>query len=307
MPSTSAAQHRWIEWLRHDPAALHKSGMSQAKADEWAKADTGSPWKHRDDGGAVDPGGGIGGVAPNAQNQNPIVQGQIQQYASLPTEKLQEIAARLGGSPQGAMVQRIISQRHAMPQAAPLARGGTVRRAIGGGMTAMPSWTKLEARGENSSGFLHGTTPGRADSVQTAAPPGAYVIPADVIAGLGEGNSLAGARVADQIFGSGPHGITQARSSPKLSAPRPPPAFRESIARGGPVKIFPEKEMARGGSADATPVKLSHGEYVVGTHHVLRLGQGDLKTGHRILDKWVETQRKKQIEKLKSLPGPVKS
>ena len=40
---------------------------------------------------------------------------------------------------------------------------------------------------------------------------------------------------------------------------------------------------------------------------VLRIGAGDLKRGHRILDRFVEDERARQIKKLKALPGPVKS
>lgn len=279
---------------------------------------------HRDAGGGLtsDPGAGIGGISPTAQNQNPLVQGQIQQYSSMPTEKLYELQARLGGSPQGAMIQKLIQQRHVSPQAQPAApqqigtagqgykRGGTVKRDGGGGLSsseASPWWTRQDARGETAGGgggFLHGTTPGRADSVQTTAPGGSYVLPADVIAGLGAGNSLAGARVMDAITSSGPHGATLPRAGGGRGIPRAPAPFREQ-ARGGEVKLFPEKKAAGGVKDGSTPVALSHGEYIIPVSFIMKIGGGDLKRGHRILDQWVLALRKKQIETLKKLPGPV--
>lgn len=276
----------------------------------------------RDDGGGIttDPGSGIGGMAPTAANQNPLVQGQLAQYSQLPTEKLQELAVRLGGSPQGAMIQRLVAQRHVMPQAAPTdqqpaaqaspayARGGGMKRAEGGGLSsseATPWWTRQEARNENS-GFLHGTTPGRADSVATSAAGGSYVVPADVIAGLGQGNSLAGARIMDSIVSSGPWGSRLPHGGGGSREPRAPAPFREAQANGGPVKLFPEKRAAGGVKSGETPVLLSHGEYVIHPHHIKRMF-GDLKRGHRMLDKWVVDKRKENIEKQKKLPGPVKT
>lgn len=307
MPSSSAAQ-RWIG--------------------------TGGGIAHRDAGGGLtsDPGSGLGGIAPTAQNQNPLVQGQIQQYSSLPTEKLYELQARLGGSPQGAMIQKLIAQRHISPQSQPASatqapaapqqvgslspgykRGGTVKRDAGGGLSsseATPWWTRQDARGETAGGtgggFLHGTTPGRADSVQTTAPGGSYVIPADVIAGLGQGNSLAGARVMDMITKTGPGGVSLPRSGGGRGVPRAPAPFREQ-ANGGGVTLFPEKKAAGGVKDGSTPVALSHGEYVVNVPFILKLGGGDLKRGHRLLDQWLVKLRKKQIAKLKGLPGPVKT
>ncbi len=181
-------------------------------------------------------------------------------------------------------------------------RGGQVARAGGGDMgispgMASPWWTKREATGADS-GFLHGTTPGRADSIQTTAPAGAYVLPADVIAGLGEGNSLAGARVADAIFSTGPHGIPQSPQRVGRGPPRPPPEFREEVKRGGAVKLF--------NGAGTKPVALSHGEYVISPEYCRWLGNGDVVDAHRKLDQWVLQKRKETIAKMRSLPPPVK-
>jgi hypothetical protein len=49
-------------------------------------------------------------------------------------------------------------------------------------------------------GAVTGDTPGRADAVKLAVPEGAHVIPADVVAALGDGNNAAGQRVLSHMF-----------------------------------------------------------------------------------------------------------
>lgn len=285
---------------------------------------------YRDDGGGIapeNPVGSPGGITPSAQNMNPLAQSMIQRYAALPPEKLAELGARLNGTPQGGLIQRLLMQKRMLPNAgqpqqpqqqttpapATYRRGGAMKRDMGGMMSmseADPWWARREAT-ESDSGFLHGTTGGRTDAVKTQAPGGSYVIPADVIAGLGEGNSLAGARVASAIFGTGPHGIPLPRFGGGKGPPRPPslPRNEAELKTGGTVPLF--KERARGGGdkvADGnTAVDLSHGEFVLGPEDIKRrFGVADPKHAYPILDKWVVAQRKKQVDKLKKLPGPVK-
>lgn len=270
-----------------------------------------------DDGGAM-MGSGIGGPAPTAQTQNPSLQGVIQRYASLPVEKLQELSARMAGTPYAPIIQKILQQKQSQPQpqaAAPMAsaapapqplamqaRGGATPRRAMGGETASPWWEKSDASQaqRGGSGFLAGSTMGRADAVRTTSPAGAYILPADVVAGLGEGNSMAGARVVDEMLKSGPWG-TSPVSQRRGSGPPRPPAIRapQQDAKGGGVK----------GDVPAgrVPVLLSHGEYEVSVPDVVKIGGGNLKRGHKILDEFVLHQRKKHIAKLKSLPGPVKT
>jgi len=279
---------------------------------------------HRDSGGSVDPTTQIGGVAPSAQTANPLMQGMIQRYSSMPTEKLTELGAMMGGSQQGQLIQKLLMQRRVTPPQAPqqaqqqaptttaqpqqpvgtFKRGGTIpKRAGGGDMGVSPSqgdpwWTRAEARAGDAgtTGFLHGSTPGRADMVKTQAPAGSYVFPADVVAGLGEGNSLAGANIMQRILDSGPYGTPLPRGARGMGPPRPPAPVRE--AKGGKVPYAATQQ---------TPVALSHGEFVATPEHATRWGNGDIAKGHKVFDQWVLTLRKAQIKKLKSLPGPVKS
>jgi hypothetical protein len=346
MPSVSPAQHRWIGFIDHDPAARARTGLSQAKADEWLHSDRGSPWKHHAFGGLArrDDGGGVGGVTPGQTSTNPLLTNLVQRYQSLPTEKLQELQGMLGGSQQGQVIRSVLQRRLTQPNAGgqisgaapgsgglappqapstgglsqagapaissgltpssaatmqtPVARGGLIpRRDVGGSMgvplsMADPWWTRREA--SDDGGFLSGSTPGRADAVKTTAPGGSYVLPADVVAHLGEGNSLAGARVWQEILNSGPMGTPQNRPARGMGMPRPPAPMRDQ-AKGGGVQ----------GGGERTPVALSDGEIVVQPEHVAWFGGGDHKKGIKVLDHFVQNERAKHIAALKKLPPPV--
>lgn len=127
-------------------------------------------------------------------------------------------------------------------------------------------------------GFLSGGTLGRADAVRTEAPNGSYIIPADIVGHWGEGNSGAGARVWSDIL----ENLTDED-------------FPVSRAHGGEV------------GGPHVPVLLSDGEIAVHPRDVMRIGHGNMKRGHRVLDRLMLRERAKHIKKLKSLPGPVKS
>lgn len=343
MPSVSPAQHRWIGFLHSDPAAREHSGMSKATVDEWLHADKGSPWKraaggivqYRDAGGATDP-TQLPGLTPTNQTTNPITAGMIQRYASMPPEKLQELAAMMGGSPQAAIIQKVLQQKRMMPNAqqqqpaqqqvpgqqaqpapvAPVAQqpqqptmqrrgGATPRRAMGGNMSMGqmdPSWSRSamsqEDTGGGATGYLHGPTGGRTDAILTSAPAGSHVIPADVVSGLGEGNSMAGAGVMQRILATGPHGIPMPRAGGRLGAPRPPP-LPQDHTRGGNI--------GGGGRGELTPVALSHGEFVVTPEQVAHWGDGDMDKGHKIFDHFIVKMRDHIIKTMKRLPPPVKA
>lgn len=283
---------------------------------------------HFDMGGTVDPSsGGIGGFSPSAQTQNPAMQGVIQRYASLPTEKLQELAARMQGTPYAPVIQKILQQKQTQPNsqgASPVAQatngslaattfnpvmnaappvaaqrrgGATPQRRADGGMSPsaeVPWWTRSDSSDINH-GLVSGSSLGRADAVSTSAPAGAYIIPADVVAGLGDGNNLAGAKVIDEAIRTGPGGTAPVATRHGSGPPRPPAPARD--ARGGGVQ--------RSTPTGRVPVLLSSGEFVVHPDIVRRIGNGNLKAGHRTLDAFVLHQRAKHIKKLKSLAPPV--
>lgn len=173
-------------------------------------------------------------------------------------------------------------------------RGGAAHLADGG---MAPWFARREASEmEHPEGLIHSAVPGRTDRIPMSVGSGSYVVPADVTAGLGEGNTNAGAMALQHALSSGPAGI-------KLpTGPHKAPAFH---APGAPRM----PKLATGGVAEehgGVPVIVAGGEYLISSATVRRIGGGDLKKGHAILDKWVVEQRKKQVEQIKKLPGPVK-
>lgn len=125
-------------------------------------------------------------------------------------------------------------------------------------------------------GAIHSMVPGRTDRLPIHVPSGSYVIPADVVSGIGEGNTLAGTKILDNMFGS---------SSPYAARTR---------ARGGAAPRSP------------TPVIVAGGEYIIEPDVVEAIGNGDINRGHAILDDFVKKQRKKLIKTLRKLPGPAR-
>jgi len=113
-------------------------------------------------------------------------------------------------------------------------------------------------------GLIQIAEPGRTDTRNVSLPNGAYVIPADVVSALGEGNTLAGSAVLDKIF---------------------------PIKTGGGIPV---------------PIVIAGGEYVVSPGDCRKVGGGNIKHGHEVLDKFVLSTRKNTINELKKLPGPQK-
>lgn len=143
-------------------------------------------------------------------------------------------------------------------------------------------------------GAIHSSVAGRTDHLPVHVWSGSYVIPADIVSSMGEGNSMAGFKVAKQIFErpsymKGPPGIA---------------AFGEGEPGEPALPELPKK--AGGGAVEGVPVVLAGGEYVIHPDSVARIGGGDLDHGHAILDRFVKAMRAKAIQTLKKLPGPKK-
>lgn len=167
-----------------------------------------------------------------------------------------------------------------------------------GGMpdsSEMASWaTRAEARGAvQNSGLFNSSVPGRTDKLDTLVPGGSYVVPADVVSGLGEGNTMAGSAVLDKMFNTMPFGMKAphiGRGGPGI--PGAPAPYRQPRAAGG---------AAAGGHV---PIIAAGGEYLVHPDAVKRLGKGDIKKGHKILDHFVVHARKQTAAEMNRLPGP---
>jgi hypothetical protein len=117
-------------------------------------------------------------------------------------------------------------------------------------------------------GPVMGVSPGRADDKRVDVPGGSFVIPADCVAALGDGNTLAGHKKLERVFGP-------------ATSPR-------SI--GG-----------------AVPIMISDGEYVLTPQQVTEFGRGNHAQGCLALDKFVTDTRAQHIKHLQKLPPPAKS
>jgi hypothetical protein len=160
------------------------------------------------------------------------------------------------------------------------ARGGDVERqarAEGGQVTE-----KLHI------GPIHSPVAGRTDHLPMHVPSGSYVIPADIISAMGEGNTMAGFKHMRRMFSGAPYGGDG------------------DVPYGGSEGPYNEPLKARGGSTQSVPIVAAGGEYVLAPHEVRYAGGGDLDAGHRVLDDFVKRYRARTIKTLSKLPGPKK-
>lgn len=128
------------------------------------------------------------------------------------------------------------------------------------------------ARRYASGGRVHvgpvvGATGGREDKLPVSVPAGSFVIPADVVGSLGQGNTGGGFAKLEKMFG---------------------------------------KPMASKAAGGAIPIKISDGEFVISPEQVAKIGDGDMDRGHRTLDALVMKLRDEHIKTLAALPPPSK-
>jgi hypothetical protein len=165
----------------------------------------------------------------------------------------------------------------------------------GGGFTP-PLGEHIAARSLMRQGFLHSPVPGRTDKLPITVGGGAYVLPADHLAAIGQGNSLAGAHIVNKMFGMGPFGMQRQN----ITMGHATPGHLNLSAKPG--------KLAAGGgfhTGKPTPIVAAGGEMVIPPDRILAKF-GDLKKGHEALDKWVMNTRKKHISQLKNLKPPKK-
>jgi hypothetical protein len=145
-------------------------------------------------------------------------------------------------------------------------------------------------------GAIHSSVAGRTDHLPVHVWAGSYVIPADIISAMGEGNTMAGFKVAKQIF-----------DRPKYMSGLPGiPSFMMNGPGSKAIPDLPKKKADGGSVLEAVPVVLAGGEYVIHPKHVERIGGGDMDKGHAILDAYVKGMRAKTVKTLQKLPGPKK-
>lgn len=120
-------------------------------------------------------------------------------------------------------------------------------------------------------GMIDSDIPGRTDEIPMKVASGAYVLPADIPSALGQGNTMAGKSILDNMF--------RGDDSPQMAA-------------GGPV------------DDDHVPIIAAGGEYLIHPNKVKEIGQGDMAKGHKVLDKFVLHTRAEHIKTLKKLKPP---
>lgn len=191
-------------------------------------------------------------------------------------------------------------------------RGGRPEHFAAGGVPTSaemaPWFTRSEAHGQLSrpAGLVHTAGPGRTDNVPMAVAAGSHVIPADVVAGIGQGNTLAGAHALDAAMRSGPGGIKMPRGPARSTIPHPPPM--PHLARGGSAGPQWQGEplrVARGGASRGVKCIVAGGEYIMAPEEVERVRHNG-KTSHDAVDAWIVERRKATVKKMQALPGPVR-
>ncbi len=153
---------------------------------------------------------------------------------------------------------------------------------------------------ETHTGPIHSAVAGRTDHLPMKVPSGAYVLPADIVSALGEGNTMAGFKVIKSIFNT--PGYTAAAKPYGGSGYTGGTPYGETGNAYG--ASTPGK--AAGGAADNVAIIAAGGEHVISPEEVTRIGKGSLDDGHKILDHFVKQVRAGTIKKLKGLPGPKK-
>jgi hypothetical protein len=159
------------------------------------------------------------------------------------------------------------------------AKSANIRELIGSGRPrdqavaiAMDVARRAKAHGgqvkKTFSGPVNGHGPGRTDRYPIHVMSGSYVIPADIVSALGEGNTSAGNEVIRRMFYKD---------------------ARNDAPEGNPV-----------------PCIVAGGEFILPPNVVFAVGEGDMERGHRMLDEFVKSHRKKTVKHLKSLPGPAR-
>lgn len=182
---------------------------------------------------------------------------------------------------------------HDMDAPSNFANGGIAHYADGG-----LDMTNYEARREEGSllnssgktGFLNSSVAGRTDRLPVAVAADSYVLPADVVSGLGQGNSLAGANILNQALRTGPYGTNIQHYSGHLSAPHAP--------------AMPQSK--KGGTTHHMPIIVAGGEFIVPPEVVERIGGGNKTKGHRLLDEMVKRIRAHTVKTISKLPKPKK-
>lgn len=136
---------------------------------------------------------------------------------------------------------------------------------------ALAAAYRIKRQKRASGGAVHvgpiiGKTGGRADKRPMDVPASCYVVPADIVSGLGEGNTMHGHAIIARMF---PH--------PK----------------------------GKGSKGEPIPIAAADGEEIISPEQLMAKFGGDIDHAHAAMDVWVKHERKNIIHTMSRLPGPA--
>ena len=185
--------------------------------------------------------------------------------------------------------------------------GETTTTTVSPGGLSSHAWGAPEPSGTHlHTGPIHSPVAGRTDHLPMHVPSGSYVIPADIISAMGEGNTMAGFKHMRRMFSGSPYSGDTAPYG-GTSAPYGQSDSDEPYgASGGPYNEPLPGKAGGGEHMGSVPIVAAGGEYVLSPKEVMMAGGGHLETGHRVLDAFVKRMRAETVRTLINLPGPKK-
>jgi hypothetical protein len=147
-------------------------------------------------------------------------------------------------------------QNQAVAAALNVARQAKSGKAFGGKKVTMGPSTHNRQVTTFHTGPIHSPVAGRTDHLPMHVKAGSYVIPADIVGAMGEGNTMAGFKIARKMFESKPY-----------------------FAESGPYGAK-DVTKASGGSVELVPIVAAGGEYVISPEKATEIGGGDMNKGH---------------------------
>jgi hypothetical protein len=152
--------------------------------------------------------------------------------------------------------------------------------------------------------LMAASTPGRTDRIPMRTKAGSYVLPADVVSGLGQGNTQAGAKMWGQALmaAAGPAGAGVMGGGLRRGAVPRLPSMPRMGGMGSATKGFADGGMVED---EYVPIVTAGGEVLIDPEIVLAIGNGSEMMGKRKLADSVLKVRKQTLDHIKSLPRPV--
>ena len=169
-------------------------------------------------------------------------------------------------------ISELIHSGRPQKQAVAIALSEARKRRASGGKAMIPPPLPKGADVKPHVGPIHSAVAGRTDHLPMHVPSGSYVIPADIISAMGEGNTMAGFKIMNDI----------------------------TKMYGGLPRAF----ASGGGAGEKVAIVAAGGEYVIPPEVVTNIGNGNMESGHSELDDFVKKMRAKTVKTLKALPGP---